>query len=79
MFMHDRNIKNSDHAMSISQYPAQRLTGPTQLGGWFGVIRNWIDQSRTRTALANLDDRLLDDVGISRAQAAGEIAKPFWR
>lgn len=29
--------------------------------------------------MASLDDRLLVDVGISRSQAAREIAKPFWR
>ena len=26
-----------------------------------------------------LDDRLLRDIGISRAQAVAEAAKPFWR
>jgi len=45
---------------------------------WIQVIGVWIDRSRQRRALANLDDRLLDDVGISRTEARREIAKPFW-
>ncbi len=32
-----------------------------------------------RQELAELDDRLLRDVGISREQALREAAKPFWR
>ena len=45
---------------------------------WSQVIGVWIERSRQRRALANLDDRLLDDVGISRSEATLEIAKPFW-
>jgi uncharacterized protein YjiS (DUF1127 family) len=32
-----------------------------------------------RRRLLNLDDRMLRDVGISRAEVHGEAAKPFWR
>jgi uncharacterized protein YjiS (DUF1127 family) len=46
--------------------------------GWIPVVGLWIERSRQRRALANLDDRLLDDVGISRSEARREIAKPFW-
>ncbi len=43
------------------------------------IIGVWFERSRQRHALACLDDRLLKDVGIKRADAAREIAKPFWR
>jgi uncharacterized protein YjiS (DUF1127 family) len=43
------------------------------------AARSWIERCKQRRALAELDDRLLDDVGLSREQARGEIAKPFWR
>ncbi len=43
------------------------------------LIGAWIERNRQRHALADLDDRLLDDVGIPRSAAAREIAKPFWR
>lgn len=39
----------------------------------------WIERDRQRRALATLDDRMLRDVGVSRADAAKECRKPFWR
>jgi uncharacterized protein YjiS (DUF1127 family) len=47
--------------------------------GWLRVMGAWIERSRQRHALAELDGRLLKDIGVTRAQAAREIAKPFWR
>ncbi|MCO6405857.1 DUF1127 domain-containing protein [Aurantimonas endophytica] len=38
----------------------------------------WFQRHRQRAALACLDDRLLADVGLSRATARGECRKPFW-
>jgi uncharacterized protein YjiS (DUF1127 family) len=32
-----------------------------------------------RRHLARMDDRLLRDIGLSRADAKREINKPFWR
>ena len=46
---------------------------------WLRVLGAWIERSRQRHALADLDDRLLKDAGISRFDAVHEIAKPFWR
>ena len=42
------------------------------------VIR-WLERSHQRRALQRLDDRMLRDIGLSRADVAGESAKPFWR
>jgi uncharacterized protein YjiS (DUF1127 family) len=43
----------------------------------------WCALCRARAAqrrdLAGLDDHTLKDIGISRAEAASEAAKPFWR
>jgi uncharacterized protein YjiS (DUF1127 family) len=38
-----------------------------------------LERKRQRDALAQLDDRLLSDIGVSRYDADHEIAKPFWR
>jgi uncharacterized protein YjiS (DUF1127 family) len=38
-----------------------------------------IDRGRQRRALGELDERLLRDVGLTRAEARRECAKPFWR
>lgn len=39
----------------------------------------WHDRVRERHALVELSDDVLRDLGISRAEADGEAAKPFWR
>jgi uncharacterized protein YjiS (DUF1127 family) len=36
-------------------------------------------RSRQRQALAELDDRLLRDIGKTRPEAMAEAAKPFWK
>jgi len=43
------------------------------------TIATWIERNRMRRRLLNLDDRMLRDVGISRAEVHGEATKPFWR
>jgi uncharacterized protein YjiS (DUF1127 family) len=36
-------------------------------------------RSRQREALSRLDDRLLEDIGVTRQQANAEAAKPYWK
>jgi uncharacterized protein YjiS (DUF1127 family) len=43
------------------------------------AVRLSIYRGRQRRALGALDDRLLRDVGLTRAEARRECAKPFWR
>jgi uncharacterized protein YjiS (DUF1127 family) len=45
-----------------------------------GAVRvlAWQDRARSRRQLANLDDHLLRDIGISRADMTREVGKPFW-
>ena len=38
----------------------------------------WNRRSRERMALREMDDRLLRDAGISKADAEHEAGKPFW-
>lgn len=52
---------------------------PVTTRRWFQVVGLWIERSRQRRALMHLDDWLLNDIGITRSEAAREIAKPFWR
>ncbi len=39
----------------------------------------WQERGQQRRHLVALDDRLLRDIGVSRADAAREAAVPFWR
>ena len=48
------------------------------LAGTMNRLFTWRRRARQRAALADLTDRMLDDIGITRAQAMGEAAKPFW-
>ncbi len=38
----------------------------------------WLSRRRERLALAELDDRLLRDIGVDRITARREAARPFW-
>ena len=43
------------------------------------ALRTWQHRCHGRHALRHLDDRLLKDIGLSRAAAVREASKPFWR
>jgi uncharacterized protein YjiS (DUF1127 family) len=45
----------------------------------FDQIAEWQRRARQRAELTRLDARELKDIGISRAQAEAEAAKPFWK
>ncbi len=39
----------------------------------------WLERRRQRRALLSLNDHLLKDIGVSRAEAWLEGQKPFWQ
>ncbi len=43
------------------------------------VLVLWQSRGRERRHLASLDGRAMADLGLDRADAAREAAKPFWR
>lgn len=43
------------------------------------LVATWIERHRQRSALAELNDRLLKDLGLSRADVEGEARKSFWQ
>lgn len=48
--------------------------------GWAShLVHTWRARSRQRRHLEGLNERMLRDIGVSRADVAGESAKPFWR
>ncbi|MCZ6858767.1 MAG: DUF1127 domain-containing protein [Alphaproteobacteria bacterium] len=52
---------------------------PTAVVRGFEVLLLWQSRANQRHALAHLDDRMLRDLGLSRAEAVWESRKPFWR
>ena len=47
--------------------------------GLAGLLATWRRRTRERTELAQLDHRVLRDLGISASEIAYEANKPFWR
>ena len=43
------------------------------------MLRTWRRRLRERDQLARLDERMLADIGITRADAEFLINKPFWK
>ncbi len=44
----------------------------------FEAVLIWQERDKQRRALAQLDARMLKDLGLSRAEVALELRKPFW-
>lgn len=53
------------------------------LGVWLARgldrLHTWHARMRTRRELAQLDDHMLDDIGLTRDMVEREYNKPFWR
>ena len=43
------------------------------------TVRLWSRRRRTRLSLAKLDNYMLRDIGLTRAEARQESSLPFWR
>ena len=43
------------------------------------ALSEWRERSRQRHTLGRLDDRLLRDMGLTRADVDQEVSKPFWQ
>ena len=44
-----------------------------------GTIKTWVRRSNDRRQLAMMNERLLNDIGLSRIDLDREIAKYFWQ
>ena len=43
------------------------------------IVLLWMERARQRRELAELSDRMLRDIGLTRTDAWAEADKPFWR
>ena len=58
---------------------ALRLSLRQALRRTLATLREWRRRSRDRAELARFDERMLRDIGVTRADVWREINKPFWR
>jgi uncharacterized protein YjiS (DUF1127 family) len=69
----DENMNIQTHSASpTSHYPR---FPPETIRRATSRILGWLDRQRQRAALAELDDRLLLDIGVSRAAADVEVSR----
>jgi uncharacterized protein YjiS (DUF1127 family) len=76
--MHSKVDRHASFQAALEQAHA----GSERARSWPGVVRRWMQRSQQRWALselANANDHLLQDIGLSREEARREAAKPFWR
>jgi len=67
----DRAVSRSRLAIGARFKRALERTG--------AALLDWHCRQQQRRTLMQLDERMLRDMGISRADAEHEAAKPFWR
>jgi uncharacterized protein YjiS (DUF1127 family) len=59
--------------------PVVRLSSTPSLRAAWRLLGRWSARRRQRADLADLDTRLLADIGVSPQEARREAATPFWR
>lgn len=78
---------HSAQALPLPRQVAGRQIGRQSVSSilvsrWLRTLAVWIDRSHQRRQLgelAELNDHLLRDIGVSREEALREAAKWFWR
>ena len=56
-----------------------RLEAGRFAAGILATTMVWLERGRSRRSLAQLDERMLKDLGLSRWDIQQEVEKPFWR
>lgn len=69
------------NVLSLLQSPLSiRLSSPLPAAkAVVARVMRWQDVWTQRKELLELDDRMLKDIGLTRADVAAELRKPFWR
>jgi uncharacterized protein YjiS (DUF1127 family) len=67
----------SVHSVTTMPRPLPRPS--SVLGRVVGKLLVWQARSRERLALGQMDDHMLKDIGLNRADVSREADKPFWR
>ena len=72
-------MAQSNSVSTLAYLQSRKLTPAATLALYIAaVIVSWSERRRSRIALKHLDDHLLRDIGLSRAEADEEARRPFW-
>ena len=63
----------------VLQQQNHKMTSIGRLSALMAQAQNWLNRYHQRQQLAQLDSRLLKDIGIDAEQMQQEVSKPFWR
>jgi len=78
-------ISSSGTLCGISETKPASGTGswPVPITRWsgkaFGMLMQWHGRTVQRRQLNELNERLLNDIGVTRIDAHRESSKPFWQ
>jgi uncharacterized protein YjiS (DUF1127 family) len=76
-------VKRYTMPLQTTVGPARAATRPprrnTALRRVIGLLRRWRERAHSRPQLCELDDHILQDIGLTREALLRETARPFWR
>ena len=68
------------YPLDLSRFPiATHADARPRIRRWLLAIFEMHEHWRQRQALAELDDRMLGDIGLTRDEVRAEVTKPFWK
>ena len=73
-------MKTADARPGLRDVGLGRRAPNLRLGRtWLDLMMEWLERSRQRRHLSALDDHMLKDIGLTRADVDLECDKPFWQ
>ena len=72
-------ILSMDTLRHVDHVPAPVHFAPWRVSSVLRTLAQWRQRRRERVQLADLDARMLADLGLQRYDVEQEIRKPFWR
>jgi uncharacterized protein YjiS (DUF1127 family) len=69
----------TSHATLAALAARSRPSLASRAGQVIDLVLTWHERARQRRHLRSLDNHMLRDIGLSRADVEGEADKPFWR
>jgi len=69
----------TSHCYTNDGYSFETGHGAPPITRLAALLRLWTQHAAARSQLRELEERLLQDIGVSREAALAESRKPFWK